>query len=75
MQDFRGQVLAYVDWYNRHRPHQSLDGKTPEDIYSGAALSPPTLQVRNSDTTSIEVLVSHHRNQPHLPLVELRKAG
>ena len=27
---------AYLDFYNRRRPHQSLDGKTPDEIYFDA---------------------------------------
>jgi putative transposase len=29
-------LAAFFDWYNRRRPHQSLDWKTPNDAYFGA---------------------------------------
>jgi len=34
-QDFRDECLAIFDWYNSHRPHMSLDGKTPNEVYCG----------------------------------------
>ncbi len=30
---FRRQLLELVAWYNGHRPHMSLNGRTPEDVY------------------------------------------
>jgi hypothetical protein len=30
---FRRELGLYVDWYNRHRPHDLLEGATPEEIY------------------------------------------
>ena len=29
-----------IDWYNEHRPHKTLDGKTPNEVHYGAR--PPT---------------------------------
>ena len=29
----RTEVARYVDWYNQHRPHQSLRGRTPDEVY------------------------------------------
>jgi len=29
-------LAAFFDWYNRRRPHQSLDWKTPDEAYFGA---------------------------------------
>ncbi|HTL53071.1 MAG TPA: DDE-type integrase/transposase/recombinase [Planctomycetota bacterium] len=27
------ELLAYVEWFNRHRPHQGLQGRTPDEKY------------------------------------------
>ena len=35
MDQMREKVGCYIDWYNQHRPHQSLDGATPLEIYEG----------------------------------------
>ena len=31
----RREVRLYASWYSEHRPHQSLGGKTPEEVYAG----------------------------------------
>ena len=39
----RGQFLRelhlFADWFNRHRPHMTLGGRTPHEVYEGL---PPT---------------------------------
>jgi transposase InsO family protein len=34
----RHEVACYAAWYNQHRPHTALDGRTPMEVYLG--LSP-----------------------------------
>lgn len=34
-QAFRRAVSLYVGWYHEHRPHSSLGGKTPTEVYEG----------------------------------------
>jgi putative transposase len=31
----RNELRSYADWYNEHRPHTSLDGRTPNEVYFG----------------------------------------
>jgi len=31
----RRELALYVDWYNGHRPHDTLDSATPDEIYFG----------------------------------------
>lgn len=31
-------LARYFDWYNRQRPHSGLDGRTPDEVYSGLAV-------------------------------------
>jgi transposase InsO family protein len=33
--DLEAQVTAFVEHYNHHRAHESLDNLTPADVYSG----------------------------------------
>jgi transposase InsO family protein len=33
--DFRRELSLFVIWYNRHRPHEVLDGCTPDEVYHG----------------------------------------
>ena len=32
---FRGELVSFIDWYNEHRPHTTLDGQTPNEVYLG----------------------------------------
>lgn len=32
---FREESVFFIDWYNEHRPHITLDGKTPNEVYFG----------------------------------------
>ncbi len=31
--DFEYEVGLAIDWYNEHRPHETLGGKTPNEVY------------------------------------------
>ncbi len=31
--DFEHEVGLAIDWHNAHRPHETLDGKTPNEVY------------------------------------------
>jgi len=30
---FRRELVAIIDWYNEHRPHTTLGGRTPNEVY------------------------------------------
>lgn len=30
---FRREVIATIDWYNEHRPHMALGGRTPDEVH------------------------------------------
>ena len=32
-QDFRKELVLLADWYNGHRPHMTLGGRTPDEVY------------------------------------------
>ena len=83
MDDFRKELGWYATWYNEHRPHQSLKGRTPQDVYSGLPRSPCNVDavddvpqpVANSKLPTMTLAVSHLNYCRMLPLVSLRKAA
>lgn len=46
---FRRDVNAALDWYNQHRPHGTLRGRTPAEVYDGRFPTNrrPRFEVRN----------------------------
>ena len=36
MTEARAQIASYFDFYNRRRPHTSLDRQTPDDVHFGS---------------------------------------
>jgi transposase InsO family protein len=48
----RGEMIRetrlFFEWYNVHRPHMSLDGKTPNEVYFNlrAANAKPRIETR-----------------------------
>ena len=30
---FEREMESFIDWYNEHRPHMTLNGKTPNEVY------------------------------------------
>ena len=45
---FEHELEAYVAWYNEHRPHRALGGKTPAEVRDGLvpASERPALEPR-----------------------------
>jgi hypothetical protein len=31
---FQKELRLYIDWFNEHRPHVTLKGRTPNEVYS-----------------------------------------
>ena len=73
--DFRADLACYIDWYNEFRPHQSLNGRTPQDVYAG--VDPPDVirSQLNSELLALELNVAYCDGRRHLPIVQLRKAA
>ena len=42
------ETELFCDWYNEYRPHMTLDGKTPNEVYYGrhAANAKPRIETR-----------------------------
>ena len=46
--EFEREVRSIVDWYNEHRPHDTLGGTTPNEIYFSASASERAATFRTS---------------------------
>ena len=46
--NMRRELICHLDWYNDHRPHEFLDGRTPNEVYHDrpAANETPRIEVR-----------------------------
>ena len=69
----RHELELYAFWYNRHRPHQALDGRTPSEVLlCGVGTSRPN---HSKVSDSRRPRVSHLAGRAHLPIVELQRAA
>lgn len=80
----REELACYCTWYNEHRPHQALSGKTPTEVYCGSANRNRTIEPRRrwavegdeaSRARRIRLLVKFVEGRRHLPVVELKPAA
>ena len=46
--EFEQEIHSIIDWYNEYRPHDTLDGKTPNEVHfsRSAANEQPRLEPR-----------------------------
>jgi len=91
---FRQEVQSYVDWFNRHRPHASLGGRTPDEAYRriaaankcprweprrrwprDASCTGLKAKLRGDPGVRLELTVTHHNGQQHLPIIRLKRVA
>ena len=81
-----GEQSAYTTWFNEHRPHQALEGCTPQEIYD--AFAPlneaqrfPLRPARTADQDDavsglrLTLAVAYHEGRRQLPIIELKRAA
>jgi putative transposase len=73
--DMRYELGLYVTWYNELRPHQSLDGRTPQEIYDGLPELRNQLETRGKNGVKLKVSGSYFKGRKHLPMVSLEKVA
>ena len=64
------ELECYKRWFEEHRPHQSLGGKTPREFYDGCEQSTPADAKR-----PLKLVVRFHEGRRALPIVELKNAA
>lgn len=88
LEQMRRELTSYTIWYNEQRPHASLDGRTPAEVY--CRLSPASEAPRYEPRARwlrdagnrrgrpgvrLELVLSHLDGRRHLPVVELKPAA
>jgi len=63
---FRQELAIYIAWFNEHRPHSALDGRTPDEVYFGREH-----EVGDGQVIAIEAF----RGRRDLPVVRLVEAA
>jgi len=61
-------------WFNRHRPHSMLGGRTPEEAWSGVERhgDPQWVLARGEAEPAIRIERGHVRDDPRLPVIDIR---
>jgi transposase InsO family protein len=85
----QAEVEAFIGWYNAFRPHESLRGATPNEVYRRVrpARDGPRFEIRARYPTRrgekprgkrgavVKLSITHHEGRSHLPVVRLRSAA
>jgi len=79
------EVRLYSIWFNDHRPHMALAGKTPREVYEDRAtrrrrFEPRPkwlhrLHRRGAGGDTFGLVVDYIEGRKHLPVIELRRAA
>jgi putative transposase len=75
LHEMRGELAAYVAWYNEHRPHQGLHGGTPGESDADIVPLRPQFETRGKHGVKLKLKISYVRGRTHLPIVELKNAA
>jgi hypothetical protein len=75
LDDMRREMSLLVYWYNEFRPHQSLDSKTPQVVYSHSPPTPPIQVASNAELPDVKMAVSYFEGRKHLPVIGLKQAA
>ena len=72
----RAELVAFVEWHDAHRPHQSFGGRTPAEVYEGLERADEGAgngaATRLTSGKRLALRVSYVDGRKHLPTVELR---
>jgi len=90
-ESFRRELALFSDWYNRYRPHSTLCGQTPAEIYHGMkpadqnsrfeprarwpVCSSPKSPASGEHGATFRLELSHHSGRRHLPIIALKRAA
>jgi hypothetical protein len=66
--------LTY-DWYNEYRPHTTLNGKTPNEVYyhRHAANAKPRMCIAGKSGTKIKLRLEFLESRLYLPIIHIER--
>jgi transposase InsO family protein len=80
-----GELRCYATWFNDHRPHTTLDGRTPREVFVGRTRRRRRIETRprwphqprgrRPGGGRLALDVSYVAGRKHLPVIELRRAA
>jgi putative transposase len=85
----RQELSEFRLWHNQHRPHTTLGGRTPDEVYfhlpprfeprelwpRPARCAPPQVLVKGPPGVRLELVVGYQHARRHLPRAALRRAA
>jgi putative transposase len=75
-EEARREIVYFIDWFNQHRPHMALEGRTPEEVYRGPPLESGPNAIEPSEAgRPLELSLRFHAGRRHLPIVTLKRAA
>ena len=72
---FRRELCLFTQWCNTHRPHSTLEGKTPEELYGNAPSDYEPIRIDPRRDGKITCRVQFYARRRHPPLVTLKHAA
>lgn len=75
LSDMRYELRLYLKWYNEFRPHQSLDGRTPQEVFAGLPSLQPHYETRGKKGIKLKLSMDYFMGRQYLPIVNLQKAA
>ena len=67
------RLFHYQAWYNEHRPHASLGGRTTDEAWNSIELPESNpIRATDSDQILLQIHAQAHRGDPTLPVVTLK---
>ena len=70
----RREMSLYLNWHAEHRPHQGLDGRTPQEVYDRQPAIERT-KLKAKEVPHSELIVRLHEGRRQLPIVEIKQAA
>lgn len=68
----QAQLETHRDWYNGVRPHQSLGGRTPDEVWNNIFRPPPQpILARDLVKPAVAISIDDFRGDKNLPVVRI----